>query len=756
MLPALAARYLINRRNDKLGFADSIYKAALQQTGSRAVAAALTAIARQESDFNWRGDNNNKGGGNHGIFNVSTGVWNQWRDAGVNVKDPGAQVAAYLKQLQSVSPDTYRTILSARDPQSVLGAIQQDTNFHFGTYSSNQKVQRRVLKNADDFGKRFGGSTQESVMPVAAPSNLAAEQRQAGAGAAQFSAPRITNDNLPPPMQRSSDVARSEQIAPRSASLPWSTPAPSATPFIPHEDIPFAAPQMPDNIPAYEPQTYNPEQGYDIGGGFPASQGVPAYLNPEVQDQGFSVPMSYGYGSDFSAVPEGSYVPTADLSLASTYPVADLSQQQGDVSASVGGDDIARFGGDLTLGGDVPSADYAYMGMPGDYGGDPAAQDFYAANDQYGEGGWYYDAQGNIVQNDPFGGSYADASGAHDQQQQAGSPLTSSGGIADAPHTGEIFASTQVDPNTGRISTFDPTTGGYAPVSGPGGWTTTGYGAGSAYGAGWAGSGGAGFGGYGGLGGSGAPQFWSSSGGVDTSTAGGLSHGGSDPSGSRPGGGFLHATAAQRESAGTMGDLKLQHFASKSGFGGDVDAYQAYQDQQSQQNDAAQQASLSGLGDPLDWKWHGTPGAGGFSQPKDTLHAGWDYNSGHTITPTAGHWQPIWSSQQQSLLQSAYGKDWKYFNPGASTGVASPKQPPQSSPPPEHLATGGAIDLTQWMKRKSGKVPGVDHGVDEVYSLLRPGEIVVNRSQMRGLKVGNSKLLRADQRKAIKQAKKAA
>jgi hypothetical protein len=87
--------------------------------------------------------------------------------------------------------------------------------------------------------------------------------------------------------------------------------------------------------------------------------------------------------------------------------------------------------------------------------------------------------------------------------------------------------STIVD-STGHISQFDPTTGGYTPVSGPAGWTNRGYGAGSPYGAGSAGFAGGGFGGYGGLGGSGAPVTGHINTGINDSSV--YQTGGVDPS----------------------------------------------------------------------------------------------------------------------------------------------------------------------------------------------------------------------------------
>jgi len=107
-----------------------------------------------------------------------------------------------------------------------------------------------------------------------------------------------------------------------------------------------------------------------------------------------------------------------------------------------------------------------------------------------------------------------------------------------------------VDPNTGRISVFNPTTGGYTTQQGPGGWTNTGYGSGSAFGAGWAGPGGAGFGGFGGLGGSGAPSTISNTGINDSSV---FQTAGVDPSG-MPGGGPDKGVAVQ-EGATTGSDI---------------------------------------------------------------------------------------------------------------------------------------------------------------------------------------------------------
>lgn len=174
------------------------------------------------------------------------------------------------------------------------------------------------------------------------------------------------------------------------------------------------------------------------------------------------------------------------------------------------------------------------ISSPGEVTDNPFADPFAGAT----AGGAEYQPSPGEVTDNPFADPSWLPPGAVSPTQSAAAPVRPpvydplAEGSIGQPGGVQRIASTMVDPSTGRISTFDPTTGTYQPVSGPAGWTNRGYGAGSVYGAGSAGFGGGGFGGYGGLGGTGAPVTGhvSAGGMVDTSTPSGLSHGGFDPS----------------------------------------------------------------------------------------------------------------------------------------------------------------------------------------------------------------------------------
>lgn len=130
-------------------------------------------------------------------------------------------------------------------------------------------------------------------------------------------------------------------------------------------------------------------------------------------------------------------------------------------------------------------------------------------------------------------------------QPAAYDPLSQ--GSTGQPGGVQSIPSTMFDPNTGQVSTFDPTTGSYQPA----GWSNTGYGSGSPAGAGAAGPGGGGFGGYGGLYGSGAPDYGFSGGGIDTGGSGPGSNadpgaqGGVDPSSGSPGSSSIRTAVSE-------------------------------------------------------------------------------------------------------------------------------------------------------------------------------------------------------------------
>lgn len=563
--------------------------------------------------------------------------------------------------------------------------------------------------------------------------------------------------------------------------------APTSTPYaVPHQDIPFPAPPpMPNNIPSAPSSTppaipggypttsfsYAPpnptappapqygqgsaEGGYEIGGGY----GAPYYLGP-AQDTSFNIPMDYGY--DFSAVPDSSYVPTADVNLASTYQVENLGGEQSGMNE--GGTDIANFGGDMSLGGDLESADYAYMGMPGDYGSqDESASDFYVANDQYGEGGWYYDEQGDIVPHDDPAEQPGTASQASQQPAQRQAAPSDSGLQGQTFYRTPFGIASSAGINVQGVN-VQPGGGGSYQLNVPHSLSGAGSGTVSNIQSILAG-----------------PQTYAGIG-PQTVPTGGLYAGlGSqaivDPSTgfatgamrtvgesmhpfdvSSPGPWMQHWSPAVGESSGTMEESKARK--ELASYGGDEEAMAAAH----AANDSQRQSILDSLGDPTGWQFNSNSigGTMGGKRGFDPW-ARHDTSLGATVAGGHGGWTPVWSPTQIATLKSV-GFNQNYVPAGMAKPTGAPSQvggsflPFTASPPaplqPTELAGGGAIDAVQWMKSKSGKVPGVDHGVDEIHSLLEPGEVVVNEGQMAGLSIKNPKLLRADQRKAIKAAHK--
>jgi hypothetical protein len=71
-------------------------------------------------------------------------------------------------------------------------------------------------------------------------------------------------------------------------------------------------------------------------------------------------------------------------------------------SPSVGGHDITGFGGDLSVGPGI--SPFEDLWTPINDGGGEALTDWQSAINQYGYGGFYYDAQGNVVPLDHAGG----------------------------------------------------------------------------------------------------------------------------------------------------------------------------------------------------------------------------------------------------------------------------------------------------------------------------------------------------------------
>ena len=267
---------------------------------------------------------------------------------------------------------------------------------------------------------------------------------------------------------------------------------------------------------------------------------------------------------------------------------------------------------------------------------------------------------------DPFGSVTGTAGATYYVDPSTGSVVATPGGgysPLSQGSTGQpggipIVQSTIVDPSTGRISVFNPLTGGYTQVSGSGGWSTTGFGAGSAFGAGWAGTGGAGFGGYGGLGGSGAPQFWSGSAGVDTSTTAGLSHGGVDPTGTSSPGALLHPmTVASESASGAQYDAKLASYYAKLAPAAALAgmSVEDYASALATVDAASQAAALASVGMPTGFSWVKDPWAG------------------INVSTHAGSWQATWTPAQQAQLRSILGPTWKtWFPAGATPPIGSP------------------------------------------------------------------------------------
>jgi hypothetical protein len=83
---------------------------------------------------------------------------------------------------------------------------------------------------------------------------------------------------------------------------------------------------------------------------------------------------------------------------------------------------------------------------------------------------------------------------------------------------------------------------------------------------------------------------------------------------------------------------------------------------------------------------------------------------------------------------------------GGAIGAAGPKMQQ-----PLAARGGRVLDGTG-----GGNVPGKDLGRDSVHAMLQPGEMVANKKQLQGIQVkpGKGHLLRADQKRAIKQAGK--
>jgi hypothetical protein len=145
------------------------------------------------------------------------------------------------------------------------------------------------------------------------------------------------------------------------------------------------------------------------------------------------------------------------------------------------------------------------------------------------------------------------------------------------------------------------------------------------------------------------------------------------------------------------------------------------------------------------------------------------------VVPTFDQWQANAppSTADTPALVSAY---YNYLQPGytppsttSTSGSWSGAPPPNVSVTPNSAgniptpikarARGGVTgkSSTGWIPDGwSGKVPGVDHGHDEIHILAEPGEVVFNKKQLRGLKVGRGQHLRADQKKAIREAQRAA
>lgn len=156
------------------------------------------------------------------------------------------------------------------------------------------------------------------------------------------------------------------------------------------------------------------DPGYSPGPEISPFQDLWASINNGVQggpSQGGD--MSLG-GNDYSPGP--AFDPFQDL----WSPIAP-SPSQG--SASQGGTDIANFGGDTSLGSDIPS--YQDLWSPVDYNSQ-ATNTWQNAVNQYGYGGFYYDAQGNVVPLQAGGGGGGQGTS---RQGQTPSPILDLTGI---------------------------------------------------------------------------------------------------------------------------------------------------------------------------------------------------------------------------------------------------------------------------------------------------------------------------------------
>jgi hypothetical protein len=440
--------------------------------------------------------------------------------------------------------------------------------------------------------------------------------------------------------------------------------------------------------------------------------GVPQYLNANAPGY------SQGYGlSNFSVVPQGSF----DQSSAPTYAASDpfsnylssqaLSPQQ-DFSAvpagsydpnaatqqplaNVGGTDIANFGGDMSLGSNVPSSDTAFLGLPGTNVGQVA------------------DPNQTIEQ------WLADSSH-QPSSMDAGLPVDTWSQTQPPASTNPVTqpASQQAPGGKGMTLSFraDPATN--LPYQQPGGVGTQQN-----------------------------PAYYYAN--VPGSFNAPLTQGqafqfSSNPSATTNWAGGVAGTAANSPMWNSPNYVGLGSVTLPDGSvvtrGTAMDAQGG-----------------GGGGTPVAGK-RGIQGITAGPNAED-IAALDKFGNQKWTNPLSGPQNPSlldspspfgpygWSYDPYKLgAQSKVPQGMASYNANATIGFTPAGQGAQQAVP-DYLAPHGAKGMV---------VPGVDHGRDEVPAWLEPGEVVFNLKQLRGLVVGQKSKLRADQIKAISKAKKAA
>lgn len=412
----------------ELAVLSSIYSGAYGASGSTSYAAGLASQAYfEKADSGFNPMRTEDGGSSYGIFNTGSAVWNQWvsyaKANGIDYKSPDSagDYAAYITQtFQRVAPQAADRAFNAQSPSEALNAYR---SWNYGGTNTGERNQ---------FANQFGQQMQagNTSLPAALPEW---DYQNTGLTSLdpRYQSPTPTADTQPADFNWSYDPTGQTGYGDTSPQPGFSVNndpmgySPTTENRNTWQDIVDSLSPYPGGWPGSDNFASSGSQsvggnlsGYDQNGDFYQPYQTQSDFNSSLgQDYNSNIyswntpdygsPAPYQQSNPFYDNPdtsdfENNYSnPVPSVPYTPFYDISDNNYTHEDASQNTGGTDIQEFGGNLSLGENVPTYH--------DYETTPVGPSFYDQNAlENGTGGWNSAGQWEYYNQNPS--DYASAS----------------------------------------------------------------------------------------------------------------------------------------------------------------------------------------------------------------------------------------------------------------------------------------------------------------------------------------------------------